>query len=526
MKNIIFCDLEASIKTKKINEIGIIYQDRELKTTSVEECKGFIESCEATYISGHNFIDFDMRFIKESSLYQSIKDYKIIDTLPLSLLLFNEKTIHSLPKNYKTEDDFQNNPVEDSKLSKVLFEKLVDRFKSLPSQAQNIFYSLLKDDKYFGGFFQYINKDINLEYLDEDELYDLIVSLHNKVIVNFDYLKDAVLINKKVQLAYILALLTPYIEIKSHPPKILYSYPEIVEIQKKLCFDIEKAQDELADFSKEVFGFGTFRPFPRLNAGVLDDPTISQRDMVEASLRDESFLTVLPTGGGKTFTFWLPAICKAKSYKSLTVVISPLQALIEDHIKSFNSKVANYKAVAISGFMSPLERSEAVEQVINGEADILYIAPESLRSNTIFNILKNRLIERFVIDEAHCLSTWGNDFRQDYYYICEYIKELTKEKNFQEHIPISCFTATAKPSVIQDIEKYFLEGLNIKLDKYLAIPERKNLKYKSIPSKSKDKYIELLKLINEHDGSTLVYIPSSTKDCDDVAKRLALDTQK
>lgn len=91
MKNIIFCDLEASIKTKKINEIGIIYQDRELKTTSVEECKGFIESCEATYISGHNFIDFDMRFIKESSLYQSIKDYKIIDTLPLSLLLLMKK---------------------------------------------------------------------------------------------------------------------------------------------------------------------------------------------------------------------------------------------------------------------------------------------------------------------------------------------------------------------------------------------------------------------------------------------------
>jgi ATP-dependent DNA helicase RecQ len=526
LNNIIFCDLEASIKTKKINEIGIIYQDRELKTSSIEECKGFIESCEATYISGHNFIDFDMRFIKETSLYQSIKDYKIIDTLPLSLLLFNEKTIHSLPKNYKNEDDFQNNPVEDSKITSLLFEKLVERFKSLPIQTQNIFYSLLKDDKYFGGFFDYINKDINLEYLDEDELYNLIVSLHNKVIVNFDYLKNVVLVNKKVQLAYILALLTPYIEIKSHPPKILYSYPEIVEIQKKLCFDIEKSKDELASFSKEVFGFGTFRPFPRLNAGVFDNPSISQRDMIEASLRDESFLTVLPTGGGKTFTFWLPAICKAKAYKSLTVVISPLQALIEDHIKSFNSKVANYKAVAISGFMSPLERSEAVEQVINGEADILYIAPESLRSNTIFNILKNRLIERFVIDEAHCLSTWGNDFRQDYYYICEYIKELLKEKNFQNYIPVSCFTATAKPSVIQDIEKYFLEGLNIKLDKYLAIPERKNLKYKSIPSKSKDKYIELLKLINEHDGSTLVYIPSSTKDCDDVAKRLALDTQK
>lgn len=243
-------------------------------------------------------------------------------------------------------------------------------------------------------------------------------------------------------------------------------------------------------------------------------------------MRDESFLTILPTGGGKTFTFWLPAIFKAKSYKALTVVISPLQALIEDHIKSFNSKVANFKAVAISGFMSPLEKSEAVEQVVNGEADILYIAPESLRSNMIFNILKNRVIERFVIDEAHCLSTWGNDFRQDYYYICDYIKELCEKKPFQKHIPVSCFTATAKPSVISDIETYFLDGLSLKLDKYLAIPERKNLQYKSIPSNSKDKYNELLQLINEHDGATLVYIPSSTKDCDEIAKRLATDTQK
>lgn len=164
-----------------------------------------------------------------------------------------------------------------------------------------------------------------------------------------------------------MALLTPYIKIKSHPPKILFSFPDIVDIQKKLCFEIDNANDILSDFSKDVFGFGTFREFPRLNANLLDNLSISQREMVEVALRDESFLTILPTGGVKTFTFWLPAGFKANSYKRLTVVISPLQALIEDHIKSFNQKVANYKAVAISGFMSPLERSEAVEYVVNGE---------------------------------------------------------------------------------------------------------------------------------------------------------------
>lgn len=523
--DIIFCDIEANTKTKKVEEIGLLYKGRELKTFSPKECIAFIELCKSKYIAGHNFIDFDMEILRDTSVFKHIKDYDIIDTLPLSLLFFNEKTVHSLPKNYKSEDDFRNNPLEDSKITMKLFRKLEERFLSLNHDIQTIFYSLLKDKMHFKAFFKYIKAQVVLKYLNHVQLKDLIFDVHKNTIVDYDYLQKIIKTNP-VELSYILALLTPHIEIKSHPPKVLYSYPNIVEIQKKLCFDLHYANEELNNFSKEIFGFGNFRQFPRLNAGVLDDPNISQREIVEASLRDESFLAVLPTGGGKTFTFWLPAIFKAKSYKGLTVVISPLQALIEDHIKSFNVKVANFKAVAISGFMSPLERSEAIEQVINGEADILYLAPESLRSNLIFGILKNRFIERFVVDEAHCLSTWGNDFRQDYYYICEYIKELLDSKPFQTHIPISCFTATAKPSVIKDIEKFFQEGLAIKLEKHLAVPERKNLTYTSIPVNTKDKYDQLLKLINENKGSTLVYIPTSTKKCDEIAENLSLDTGK
>ena len=523
--NIIFCDIEANTKTKKVEEIGLLYQDKELKTSSIQECITFINLCDSSYLAGHNFIDFDMEILKETSMYQHIKEYNIIDTLPLSLLLFNEKTVHSLPKNYKSEDDFKNNPVEDSKITLKLFVKLEERFLSLDKDTQTIFYSLLKEEVYFKAFFKYIDDKVVLVSLNHPQLKSAIREVHQNVIINYDYLEEVMSTNP-IELAYILAILTPHIEIKSHPPKILFSYPHIVEIQKKLCFDLYNANEILSSFSKEIFGFDEFKIFPRLNAGVLDNPTISQREIIEASLRDESFLAILPTGGGKTFTFWLPAVFKAKAYKALTVVISPLQALIEDHIKSFNAKVANFKAVAISGFMSPLERSEAVEQVINGEADILYLAPESLRSNVIFGILKNRLIERFVVDEVHCLSTWGNDFRQDYYYICEYVKELLDKKPFQNHIPISCFTATAKPSVIEDIEKFFLEGLGIKLDHYLAIPERKNLKYQSIPIGMKDKYNELLRLINENEGSTLVYIPSSTKSCDEIAEKLSLDTTK
>ncbi len=521
----VFCDIEGNIVKKTINKIGLLFGNDELKTESIIESKEFLENIKSNYICGHNFINFDLKILENSSLSKKINSFKIIDTLPLSLLFFNEKTLHSLPKNYKSEDDFENDPVEDSKLTRTLLKKVLEQFLSLDKFTRDIFYSLLKEDIYFKSFFEFlIENGFAFKLYRSKELKKSIYEHHKSVISNKSYLFDIIETNP-VELAYILAILTPDIEIKSHPPKILYSYPELVLIQKKLCFDFKQVNKELEVYLKDSFGFTGFRPFNRLNAGLFNG-SISQREIVEASLKDESFLAILPTGGGKTLTFWLPAIIKAKKYKSLTVVISPLQALIEDHIKSFNSKVANYKAVAISGFMSPLERKEAIEQTINGEADILYIAPESLRSNTIFNILKNRLIERFVIDEAHCLSTWGNDFRQDYFYICEYIKDLLQAKNFQTHIPVSCFTATAKPSVIKDIKNYFFEGLEIKLGEHFAEPERKNLKYKSIPSNKKSKYQELLKLINEHNGPTLVYIPSSTKDCDEVAKQLEMDTSK
>ena len=521
ISDIIYCDTEVDKKTDKINEIGLVYKSMELQTHSLQEASTFVSISSSSFIAGHNFIDFDIEKIKLTSLYNEVKKYTIIDTLPLSLLLFSEKTLHSLSKDYKSEDNFENNPLKDSLLTKELFEKIEDRFNTLEEYTKTIFYTLLKDNKYFTGFFKYIEYEfLSLNNID---LKNLIVSNYGSKIINLDYLSE-VIENSPIELAYIIAIWSSHTELKSHPPKVLYDYPNIVEIQKKLCFNIDIISKNLSSFAKETFGFGDFREFEKLNPTVLDTPTLSQREVVEASLKDESFLCILPTGGGKTFTFWLPAIIKASSYKGLTVVISPLQALIEDHIKNFNANVANHKAVAISGFMNPSQRAEAVEQVVNAEADILYIAPESLRSNMIFNILKNRFIERFVIDEAHCLSTWGNDFRQDYYYICDYIKELCEKKSFQKHIPISCFTATAKPSVIEDIEKYFLDGLNIKLDKYLATPERKNLNYHSIESNKKGKYNKLLKILNDNEGSSLIYIPSSTKECDKVAEQLALDT--
>jgi len=258
--NIIFLDLEVDRHTKKIYELGMVYKNRTHNTTAMNETVNFIKLCNTRYMCGHNFIDFDLDILRDTTLYYALKAHKIIDTLPLSLLLFNEKSIHALPKNYKSEDDFKNDPVEDSKLTANLLERIETRFLLLDRKLQNIFYSLLREEEHFSGFFDYMLNENTFVFMDAKELYGMISAEYKQVIKNTKYLKEVI-------------------------------------------------------------------------------------------KKNDSFLAVLPTGGGKTFTFWLPAIIKAKTTKSLTVVISPLQALIEDHITSFNAKVANYKAVAISGYM-------------------------------------------------------------------------------------------------------------------------------------------------------------------------------
>src|SRR5690606_2488975 len=111
----------------------------------------------------------------------------------------------------------------------------------------------------------------------------------------------------------------------------------------------------------------------------------------------------------------------------LTVVISPLQSLMKDQVDNLENK-GILQAVYINGLLDPVERKEAIERVADGTASLLYIAPESLRSNTIERLLMKRKISRFVIDEAHCFSSWGQDFRVDYLYIGRFIKELQDVK--------------------------------------------------------------------------------------------------
>jgi ATP-dependent DNA helicase RecQ len=243
---------------------------------------------------------------------------------------------------------------------------------------------------------------------------------------------------------------------------------------------------------------------------------------VKAAVDNKSILAVFPTGGGKSITFQVPALMSGETAGGMTVVISPLQSLMKDQVDNLE-KVGITEAVTINGLLDPIERAKSFERVEDGSASILYISPESLRSRSIERLILGRKIVRFVIDEAHCFSSWGQDFRVDYMYIGDFIRSIQEKKNLEDGIPVSCFTATAKQKVIEDIRDYFREKLSLELELFTSKASRTNLKYKVYEKgNEEDKYQMLRDLIEEKKCPAIIYV-SRTLKAYKLAERLTQD---
>ena len=267
---------------------------------------------------------------------------------------------------------------------------------------------------------------------------------------------------------------------------------------------------------KMFFGYDNFRTYE-------GEPL--QEKAARAATENKSLLAIFPTGGGKSLTFQLPALMAGRSVHGLTVVISPLQSLMKDQVDNLADRGIT-DAVTINGMLDPITRALAIQRVQDGEASLLYISPEMLRSNTIERILMGRNVVRFVIDEAHCFSSWGQDFRVDYLYIGKFIKEYQEKKKCKTSIPVSCFTATAKQKVIQDICDYFKQTLDLNLELFASNASRTNLQYSVIHVEDdNDKYSRLRGLVSECNCPTIVYV-SRTKRTKELAERLTRDGLK
>jgi ATP-dependent DNA helicase RecQ len=517
--DILFIDLEVAINSSKIHTIGALYKNETIKGESISAIRDLYLKYRPEYICGHNFINHDKRYLVETSFNPIFDTAKIIDTFFVSMLLYPDKLSHKLSKPYKTEAHIQNDPFGDCVATQNLLELMIDRFNTFTPSMKALLVLLLSENEYFKGFFSFIN--IESEKVD---IYDLFKNKIECSSERFNQLSN----EYPSEMAIILVYLKTN-ERTSLSYVVLQTFPNTVRLLKELKYN--SASIDLEQFAEDEFGIKGFREFEPRDKGTdlfnMDAEKISQLDIIKAALNDESFLAILPTGGGKTFTFQMPALIKARAYKALTIVISPLQALMKNHVDSFREKNQNFKVAAISGYLSPIERLNAVSEVENGIIDILYIAPEALRSNSIFNALKKRIIERFVIDEAHCFSSWGHDFRHDYKYIATFIKDLQESSPFQGIIPVSCLTATAKPEVLDDIKRYFEERLELKLSDYLASSKRTNLQYNAIEVfDDKEKYETLInEIIRIGRKPTIIYIPQNARMCRELSEKLLKDTR-
>ena len=238
------------------------------------------------------------------------------------------------------------------------------------------------------------------------------------------------------------------------------------------------------DILKKYWGYNTFR--------------LKQEEVINSVLKSKDTLALLPTAGGKSICFQVPALMK----DGICLVISPLISLMEDQIKYLKSK--GIKSVSISSSMNSNDIQTALTNCLYGGIKFLYLSPEKLRDQSVKEKIDQMDVNLIAVDEAHCISDWGHNFRPSYRLISE-IRDTKK------NIPILALTATANKSVVDDIQN----NLNFK-DKNLIKSTflRENLSYVAFNCNSKKK--TLLNLLNKFKSSVIIYV-SSRKESNETA---------
>lgn len=230
---------------------------------------------------------------------------------------------------------------------------------------------------------------------------------------------------------------------------------------------------------KKYWGYETFRPL--------------QQDIIESVLSGKDTLALLPTGGGKSICFQVPAMAT----EGLCIVVSPLIALMKDQVENLVKR--DIKAVAIYSGMSYREINYTLDNCIHGDIKFLYLSPERLKSDLVRERIAQMTIGLLAIDEAHCISQWGYDFRPEYLQIAD-IRDMLKG------VPVLALTATATPEVVKDIQtQLHFPRPNVFVKSFT----RKNIAY--VVNDSEDKNQRLLHILSKVNGSGLVYVRNRRK---------------
>ena len=433
----------------------------------------------ATSLVGHNVIEHDLALLAKQAPRLKLHGIPAIDTLYLSPLAFPENPYHRLVKQYKEPALARtqaNDPLLDAELTLELLADIADALKDKPSDLLLTWHALLAagvDRHAFDAFFRTMRGvDATPRITDADSEIERRLAHGGCPNQAARIARDAP--SHPLPLAYLLAwlpvaggnsIIPPYVD------KRFGASDLAVRLRDTHCGDRTcRWCSERLDPKRALnrwFGYPGFRDKPQSASGESLQRRITERHLARANV-----LGILPTGTGKSLCYQLPALMRYEATGALTVVISPLVALMADQVASMR-RDGIVCAATINGLLSMPERAEALAQIRFGDAGIVLVAPEQLRNRSFRKAIAGRRIAAWVLDEAHCLSKWGHDFRPDYRYVARYIAE----HHGDEEAPILGLTATAKHDVVDEIRAHFDETLKAELEVVDGGAERTNLDF-------------------------------------------------
>ena len=249
------------------------------------------------------------------------------------------------------------------------------------------------------------------------------------------------------------------------------------------------SRDRALQLLQTYFGYTSFRP--------------AQEAPVESLLKNEDVVAIMPTGAGKSICFQIPALCKS----GLTVVFSPLISLMKDQVDGLVDQ--NIPAALINSTLTQTEFNKTMYDVRSGNIKLLYIAPERLGSNFFCNVLRSMPISQVIVDEAHCISQWGHDFRPSYRLIGDWLASLPKRP------VVGAFTATATKTVENDIKTLLgLDHANV----YVTGFDRPNLSFSVVRTPKRMDYV--VDYVRRHSHENGIIYCSTRKDVERVYDNL------
>ena len=529
-------DLEVDQITGRIRAFGAVCPD------TGQVCSGSGSRAELARLDafaegvdvllGHNLIAFDIPYLAAAMPRLGLLKLPQVDTLRLSPLAFPRNPYHHLVKHYQ-DGSLKRGQINDPELdARIALEVFGDQCNALQKARHN--------QPELLAAWHWLSTP-QPEGVDRalDALFSRLRGAPRPTVAEGRraigaFLKGRACVSQRGKvvngarqlgwsLSYGLAWLSVAGGNSVMPPWVCHQFPEAGRLVRQLrdlactdptcdwCREHHDARKEL----KRWFGFDSFRPEPADGRG---HPL--QQTIVERAMAGGHVLGILPTGTGKSLCYQLPALSRYDKTGALTVVISPLVALMADQVAGLEAHGIG-SCFAMNGLLSMPERADVLDKVRLGDAAILLISPEQLRSRTLRRALEQRQIGGWVLDEAHCLSRWGHDFRTDYRYVGRFIREKAGSGPVP---PVLCLTATAKPDVIDEIRTYFGDKLDIDLKVFDGGARRTNLVFEVMPTTGGEKFAHIHQILMEslpskRTGGAIIYC-ATRRQSEEVARYL------